>query len=306
MKLIHMLGSFGTVVALLATLALPAAAQGQNTMSNADVQRLEAAIADTSRDLAGVGQRDLSSQLEAMLDEAREDTIYLKVKMRKGESVPRSEYFDLRDRIDDIRARSKGTAAPPRATTSSSAPTAPAGGSSTSTSNPRSTTARGDLPVGTEFDVRLATSLSSGTAQVEQRFEATTAVDIMEGDRILVPAGSVLRGVVSSVQKAGRLERKGSLTLAFDQVTVRGKDRPMRATVMQALESSGVRGEAGKIGTGAGVGAVIGGILGGVKGAIAGILIGGGGTIAATEGKDVELPAGTVLRVRLDSPLDLR
>ena len=34
--------------------------------------------------------------------------------------------------------------------------------------------------------------------------------------------------------------------------------------------------------------------------------IGGGGTIAATEGKDVDLPVGTVLRVRLDSPLDLR
>jgi hypothetical protein len=51
---------------------------------------------------------------------------------------------------------------------------------------------------------------------------------------------------------------------------------------------------------------IIGGILGGVKGALAGILIGGGGTIAATEGKDVELPAGTVLRVRLDSGLNLR
>jgi len=54
-----------------------------------------------------------------------------------------------------------------------------------------------------------------------------------------------------------------------------------------------------------GVGAIIGGILGGFKGALAGILIGGGGTIAATEGKDVELPPGTVLRVRLDSPLIL-
>ena len=38
-----------------------------------------------------------------------------------------------------------------------------------------------------------------------------------------------------------------------------------------------------------------------MKGALAGILIGGGGTIAATEGKDVELPPGTVLRVRLDA-----
>jgi hypothetical protein len=75
---------------------------------------------------------------------------------------------------------------------------------------------------------------------------------------------------------------------------------------MQALESEGVRGEAARIGTGAGVGAIIGGILGGFKGAITGILIGAGGTIAATEGTDVELPAGTVLRVRLDTGLDLQ
>ena len=50
----------------------------------------------------------------------------------------------------------------------------------------------------------------------------------------------------------------------------------------------------------------LGGILGGFKGALAGILIGAGGTIAATEGKEVELPQGSVLRVRIDSPLQIR
>ena len=40
-----------------------------------------------------------------------------------------------------------------------------------------------------------------------------------------------------------------------------------------------------------------------MKGAITGILIGGGGVVAATEGKDVELAPGTVLRMRLDQPL---
>jgi hypothetical protein len=94
--------------------------------------------------------------------------------------------------------------------------------------------------------------------------------------------------------------------VSFDQVTIDGRTYPMRGTVTQALESEGVRGEVGKIGAGAGVGAIIGGILGGVKGALAGILIGGGGVIAATEGKDVELPAGTILRVRLDAPPDVR
>ena len=56
---------------------------------------------------------------------------------------------------------------------------------------------------------------------------------------------------------------------------------------------------------GAGVGAIIGGILGGVRGALAGILIGGGGTVAATEGNEVDLAPGTVLRVRLDAALDV-
>ena len=46
---------------------------------------------------------------------------------------------------------------------------------------------------------------------------------------------------------------------------------------------------------------ILGGILGGVKGAVTGILIGGGGVVAATEGEDVELAPGTVLRMRLRS-----
>ncbi|MBI4486201.1 MAG: hypothetical protein HY655_09345, partial [Acidobacteria bacterium] len=81
---------------------------------------------------------------------------------------------------------------------------------------------------------------------------------------------------------------------------------PIRATVTQALESEGIMAEKERIGAGAGVGAIIGGILGGFKGALAGILIGAGGTIAATEGKDVELPPGTALRVRMDAPLVIR
>ena len=163
-----------------------------------------------------------------------------------------------------------------------------------------------EIPVATEFDVRLQNPLSSKTSAVEDRFEATTMVDLRdERGRVLVPAGSVMRGVVSSVNKATRMDRKGAMTVAFDRVTISGRSYPIRATVSQALESEGIMGEKEKIGIGAGAGAIIGAILGGAKGALAGILIGGGGTIAATEGKDVELPSGTVLRVRLDAPLML-
>src|SRR5687768_2548299 len=61
---------------------------------------------------------------------------------------------------------------------------------------------RGIIPVGQELDVRLQTPLSSATATAEQRFEATTAVDVMQGNNVLIPAGSIVRGVVSSVTKA--------------------------------------------------------------------------------------------------------
>jgi hypothetical protein len=56
---------------------------------------------------------------------------------------------------------------------------------------------------------------------------------------------------------------------------------------------------------GAGVGAIVGGIIGGLEGALAGVLIGGGGAVAATEGRDVVLPSGTIIRLRFDTPLEL-
>jgi hypothetical protein len=165
--------------------------------------------------------------------------------------------------------------------------------------------ARFEIPSGSEIDVRLLTALTSDTAQVEDRVEATTLIDLYKGDDLLVPAGSTLSGWVTSVDRASRTDRKGSLTVEFNRLRVNNRSYDVRAYVTQALESEGLKGEAARIGAGSAVGAIIGGILGGVKGAIAGILIGGGGVIAATEGKDVHLPEGTVLRVRFDSPVPL-
>jgi hypothetical protein len=54
------------------------------------------------------------------------------------------------------------------------------------------------------------------------------------------------------------------------------------------------------------MGAMIGGVIGGVGGALAGLAIGGGGILLATEGADVHVPAGTVLRIRFDAPVTIR
>lgn len=165
--------------------------------------------------------------------------------------------------------------------------------------------ARGVVPSGQELDVRLQSTLSSETATVEQRFEATTAADLMQDGRVLVPAGSIVRGVVSGVRPAGRVERAGSMTLSFDRMVVRGREYSIRGTATSVFESGGIREEAGTAGVGAGVGGVIGGLLGGLKGAVIGAVIGAGGAIAATDGKDITLPAGSIIRIRLDSSVNV-
>jgi hypothetical protein len=177
---------------------------------------------------------------------------------------------------------------------STPAQTAPAGPTEVNASQP------GVIPVGQEIDVRLQTALSSETAKPEQRFEATTAVDVTQDGRVLVPAGSVVRGVVSAVKRPGTVDRVGSLTLSFDQMTARGRNYPIRGMATQVFESRGIRDEVGTVGAGAGVGTIVGGIIGGLKGALLGAVIGAGGAIVATEGKDIQLPAGTIMRIRLD------
>ncbi len=292
-----------------ALLVVASVASARQSVSTSDIQRLQDQVYQAGSDVTRLRSTDSSqaSRLETELDDLRDEVVYLKVKLRKDGTVSRSEYADVRDRIQTLRSRARG-----ESTTQEGQwrPEIQPGGNDSARggrSTPQPTTSsRSTIPVGQEIDVRLQAELTSDTAQVEDRFEATTAVDLYSGNDVLIPAGSVMRGVVSSVNRASRTDRKGSLTVAFDQVTVNGRSYPMRGTVTQALESEGMKGEIGRIGAGSAVGAIIGGILGGGKGALLGVLIGGGGTIAATEGKDVHLPAGTLLRVRMDTPPEIR
>jgi TolA-binding protein len=316
-----------------AALASPVVAQQQNysQVTQADVQRLQDSVFQAGSDVQQLKSRDAAraAQLQAQLDDLRDEVIYLKVKLRKEGSLQRTEYAAVRDRLDDLRSQAtnyttnytpsagSNTAGNAPATTTASRA---AGTSSAATSQSQSTarnaapgqttsTATGrdvEVPSGTELDVRLSNVLNSGTAKVEDRFEGTTLVDLNIQGRSVIPAGSVMRGVITSVDPATRTNRTAKMTVSFDQVTVNGRAYPIRGTVTQAIEGEGIKGEAGKIATGAGVGAVLGGILGGVKGAILGTVIGGGGITAATEGKEVELPQGSVLRVRLDSPVQIQ
>jgi hypothetical protein len=330
--------TFARPLAVVLALAAPAAAQydqragaasSRAAVTSADLQRLQDQVYDAGNEIYRMRANDpaTADRLQARLDDLRDEVIYLRVKLRKEGTIARADYDEVRSGIEAVRNEARGGGRqgtwsntggnnaggnnPDWRTSGGTSnagnggwSNAPAGGTQPNTSS--QSARRNEVPAGTELDVRLERELSSETAQVEDRFTATTLADLYQGNNVLIPAGATLRGVVSSVNKATRTDRKGALTVAFDQITVNGRTYPIHATVVQALESEGIKGEAGKIGAGAGVGAIIGGILGGAKGALLGVLIGGGGTIAATEGKDVVLPAGSVLRVRMEQALQVR
>lgn len=252
-------------------------------------------------DVQAAYDRNPTSADRQEINEIRDELGYLRVKQRLGQTVTRTERQRLSDRIDrymNRTTRTSSTGINDRTTTRQERIEA------------RQERRQGrvgglEIPSGSEIDVRLTTALTSDTAQVEDRVEATTMIDLYSGNELIVPAGSLLTGWVTSVDRASRTDRKGSLTVEFNRLRINNRTYDVRGYVSQALESEGIKGETARIGAGSAVGAIIGGILGGVKGAIAGILIGGGGVIAATEGKDVHLPEGTVLRVRFDSPVPL-
>jgi hypothetical protein len=264
----------------------------------ADMATLERRVDDAQ----AAYDRNPSSADRQEMTEIRDELGYLRVKQRRGEVVTRTDRQRLSDRIDRYMTRTGN------GRTSSGDYNRDRDRDRNGRYEQRGTigsVGRIEIPSGTEMDVRLVTPLTSDTAQPEDRVEATTLMDLYNGNQVIVPAGSTMTGWVTSVERASRTDRKGSLTLEFNRIQINGRTYDAKAYVTQALESGGIKDEAGRIGAGSAVGAIIGGILGGAKGAIAGILIGGGGVLVATEGKDVHLPEGTVLRVRFDNAVPL-
>jgi hypothetical protein len=165
------------------------------------------------------------------------------------------------------------------------------------------------LPAGTALPLELLTALSSETAQVETAVRARLRQALSVDGRTVLPAGAILHGNVTDVERPGRVQGRARLAFRFNEVEIDGGREELRTNVL-AFEGEQTKGEdATKIGAGAVGGAIIGGILGGGDGAAKGAAIGGAagtGAVLATRGRDLELAAGTDLSGSLAQPLTVR
>jgi hypothetical protein len=90
------------MAAVVLACTLPASAQ--TSVTTTDIQRLQDQVYGASGDVSRLrsSNPDLATQLQAELDDLRDEVVYLKVKMRKDGSVSRSEYADVQDRVRGV------------------------------------------------------------------------------------------------------------------------------------------------------------------------------------------------------------
>jgi hypothetical protein len=164
------------------------------------------------------------------------------------------------------------------------------------------------LPAGTEVAVRTNERIDARDVVEGQTFSAQIEDNVRDTDGYTaIPRGSEARLIVR------RLENNGDLTLDVESITVEGR-RYRVSTVDQELQNQrqgvgGNRRTGEYVGGGAVLGAIIGAIAGGGKGAAIGAGAGAGaGGLAQimTRGKEVHVPAESVIRFRLDRPLRMR
>jgi type IV secretory pathway VirB10-like protein len=96
------------------------------------------------------------------------------------------------------------------------------------------------LPEGSVMHALLVTPLDSATSKKGDEVEAVLAQPLFDGDRLVLPEGSRLKGQVLQVQPAGHLQRNGQLRIAFRQIVPpEGMGVPQRvATSLEGVQAA--------------------------------------------------------------------
>jgi len=159
------------------------------------------------------------------------------------------------------------------------------------------------IPAGTAISVKVLNALASDTSKVEDAVKGSVAKPVVISDTTVLPVGTQLSGVVTDASASGRVKGRASLAFRFDHIVVDDETMRIQTAKVTSEAAKDTKSDAKKGGLGAAAGAIVGGIAGGGKGAAIGAVAGGAGTVMATKGNEVTVPAGTVVSVLLQTPL---
>lgn len=169
------------------------------------------------------------------------------------------------------------------------------------------------IPAGTELQIRTNENIVADANSAGRTYSAEISRDIVgPNGQVMVPRGSLAQLTVQNVSSGAMGVGNNQVALALQSVSVNGRSYNV---ISNTSTQSGDRGigankrTAEMTGGGALLGTVVGAIAGGGKGALIGAVVGGAGGAAAqvlTRGKEVKVPAESVLTFKLDQPLMLQ
>jgi hypothetical protein len=189
-----------------------------------------------------------------------------------------------------------------------------------------------ELLQGTEVRLRLLTRLSTAVSKSGDPFLAEVTGPVYLGNQMVLPAGARVRGTVGGVihtRHFSIFRGQAAMNLSFRDLEVDSRVYPAKMSILQLDRPSsgdreGKRRKDVKVDEGQVVeerhdvkGDVIGGAIGVGGGSLVGVvfsnvargfgfgMVGAAVYIVERKGKEVELPADTVIRVRMDNTVTL-
>jgi hypothetical protein len=167
------------------------------------------------------------------------------------------------------------------------------------------------VPAGTILPVELTTTVASDSSNVEDAVRGTLRRPVTVNGVQALPAGTIVLGHVTAVERAGRMKGRARVAFRFTAMDPPGDGQrvAIRTDAVATQAPATKKHDAAKIGGGAAGGAVVGGILGGGDGAAKGAAIGGAagtGVVLSTRGKEVRMGPGAPVSVRLAGAVTVR
>jgi hypothetical protein len=183
---------------------------------------------------------------------------------------------------------------------------------------------------GTQVRLTLINGLSSNVAHSGDPFTAVVAEPVFTGNTMILPAGAVIHGTVTTVDRPkwfSMFRGGAAMNLKFDSIEVESRLFPAKMSIISiysggteatkqrndikavegemVTENHSVKNDVEDVAIGTAGGSTVGLIFSHVlRGTVIG-LVGGTAYVVAKKGKDVELPAQTGLLVRMDSSVAL-
>ena len=167
------------------------------------------------------------------------------------------------------------------------------------------------VQAGAELEVELLDPIRTADLRPGDALKFGVTRPLIENHTVLVPLNSLINGEITAVEAAagdgddgdaGGGGERVMVKVRFVDVFFNGASWPLSASVVQIMPGAGGGAAAGAV-PGANLGRVL---AGGRQGAVAGAAAGaaeGSAVLLAAAGAGPALPAGTILRLRLDEPL---